>query len=517
VARRNLARITAGLAFGALLFSATSALADERSEARVHFKKGMAAIAEGQYEAGIEDLKRAYEILPHPNVLFNIARAYVDVGDLESAVVYYQKYLEGSPKDRDEVAQVVVNLEARIRKQQAQLLETQQAQATPPPSPAAPSPSGAAGGPGAATAPGGTTAGVAKPAGGPGPKGGEGEGGSLKTEQLFEETVVTASRTAQSPLDAPNSTSIITEQDIRLSGITKLPELLRRLAGVDIMEVTGAQTEVSLRGFNQRLSNKVLVLIDGRSVYIDLLGATLWPALSISVEDVERIEVVRGPGSALYGADAFNGVINIITKAPGTGGSGFNVGYGTENATHGSIWASGHAGETAYRLSANYEYLSRWSREVPPGRADLQLSTQDQNASMRGERIDAQITRQLGNDVTVGLQGGFVDGTFEILGEGPINDVIIAGTVSDLMATLRSKHVEVRAFWNHNDGTNSNNAAYIGQSLLTAIFDTNVVDGEAQYIDTFETGKGVVHDLHVGAEYRLNLDFAPRDGMSFAA
>ncbi|MGO9832934.1 MAG: TonB-dependent receptor domain-containing protein [Polyangiaceae bacterium] len=503
MARRNLARITAGLAFGALLFSATSALADERSEARVHFKKGMAAIAEGQYEAGIEDLKRAYEILPHPNVLFNIARAYVDVGDLESAVVYYQKYLEGSPKDRDEVAQVVVNLEARIRKQQAQLLETQQAQATPPPSPAAPSPSGAAGGPGAATAPGGTTAGVAKPAGGPGPKGGEGEGGSLKTEQLFEETVVTASRTAQSPLDAPNSTSIITEQDIRLSGITKLPELLRRLAGVDIMEVTGAQTEVSLRGFNQRLSNKVLVLIDGRSVYIDLLGATLWPALSISVEDVERIEVVRGPGSALYGADAFNGVINIITKAPGTGGSGFNVGYGTENATHGSIWASGHAGETAYRLSANYEYLSRWSREVPPGRADLQLSTQDQNASMRGERIDAQITRQLGNDVTVGLQGGFVDGTFEILGEGPINDVIIAGTVSDLMATLRSKHVEVRAFWNHNDGTNSNNAAYIGQSLLTAIFDTNVVDGEAQYIDTFETGKGVVHDLHVGAEYRL--------------
>src|SRR6185312_2433500 len=132
---------------------------------------------------------------------------------------------------------------------------------------------------------------------------------------------------------------------------------LRRLAGVDIMETTGAQTEVSMRGFNQRLSNKVLVLVDGRSVYIDLLGATLWADLPVSVEDIERIEVVRGPGSALYGADAFNGVINIITKAPGEGGSGFNVGYGTHNETHGTAYASGRAGDLAYRLSGGYDYL----------------------------------------------------------------------------------------------------------------------------------------------------------------
>jgi iron complex outermembrane receptor protein len=115
--------------------------------------------------------------------------------------------------------------------------------------------------------------------------------GEARTDDVFEETVVTASKGAESPLDAPSSTSIVTEQDIRLSGITKIPELLRRLAGVDIMEVTGAQTEVSLRGFNQRLSNEILVLVDGRSFYLDSLGATL----SIGVEDIERIEVVR-PG-----------------------------------------------------------------------------------------------------------------------------------------------------------------------------------------------------------------------------
>ena len=241
------------------------------------------------------------------------------------------KYLEGNPKDRDEVAQIVAALETRIRKQQAELIEAQQAQTpTGAPGDHARRGAGRAGRTGCGAAAwrddGAGRRAAPRERGSP-PSVGRGlPEGALKTEEVFEETVVTASKTAQSPLDAPNSTSIITEQDIRLSGITKIPELLRRLAGVDIMETTGSQTEVSLRGFNQRLSNKVLVLVNGRSVYVDLLGATLWTTLSIGVEDIERIEVVRGPGSALYGADAFNGVINIITKTPGEGGSGVNVG-----------------------------------------------------------------------------------------------------------------------------------------------------------------------------------------------
>src|SRR4029079_2869446 len=139
----------------------------------------------------------------------------------------------------------------------------------------------------------------------------------------------------------------------------------------DIMQTTGAQTEVSIRGFNQRLSNKILVLVNGRSVYIDLLGTPIWETLSIGVEDVERIEVVRGPGSALYGADAFNGVINIITKAPGEGKSGVTAGVATTSQTHGSVWATGKREDFAWRASAGYDYLPRWSREVPNGRADL--------------------------------------------------------------------------------------------------------------------------------------------------
>jgi tetratricopeptide (TPR) repeat protein len=90
VAQRNLARIAAGLFLGALVLSSGSARADERTEARSHFKKGMAEIADGRYEVGIDELKKAYDILPHPNVLYNIARAYVDQGDLENAVAYYK-------------------------------------------------------------------------------------------------------------------------------------------------------------------------------------------------------------------------------------------------------------------------------------------------------------------------------------------------------------------------------------------------------------------------------------------
>ena len=130
------------------------------------------------------------------------------------------------------------------------------------------------------------------------------------------------------------------------------------------METTNSQTEVSMRGFNQPFQNKVLVLINGRSTFVDLLGATFWATLPIGVEDIERIEVVRGPGSALYGADAFNGVINIITKAPGEGKSGFNIVYGDHNTSHGSMYATGRDKEVAYRISGGFDNLARWSREI---------------------------------------------------------------------------------------------------------------------------------------------------------
>lgn len=496
-ASSRLARVLAAAAAIAAVGWSHPAWADARTEARAHFKKGMDAIAAGHYDDGIAELEEAYRILPHPNVLYNIARAYGEEGRLDDALRYYQQYLESNPSDKEEVAEVVRGLEAR-RKSELQAA----AEASRPPPPREPTP---AEGPS-------TTPETPKPqaAPAPTPKPPPVDLGAAHDEDVFAESIVTASKgAAASPLDTANSTSIITEQDIRLSGITKIPELLRRLAGIDLMEVTGAQTEVSIRGFNQRLANKTLVLVDGRSVYADILGATLWQTLSIGVEDIERIEVVRGPGSSLYGADAFNGVINIITKRPGEGKSGVAGGYGSQAATHGSLWAAGRDGELAYRLAAGYDYLPRWSREVPNGRADIQMGVSDQVESARTIRLDARGTRTFGKIGTLGLGGGLAQGSDEVLGVGSLNDIVIPNfTSTDVTTYFNSKHLDARVFWNRLRAGSTLNYAYVGQSLLPSRIEQNVIDAEVVAKAKGDFGLGM-NELRVGAAYRYkNVDWS---------
>jgi outer membrane receptor for ferrienterochelin and colicin len=464
------------------------ALADARTEARAHFKKGMEAISAGKYDDGIAELERAYQILPHPNVLYNIARAHAEAGDLEKAVEQFRKYLETNPADRDETVAIVKSLDDRIRKQQATraaalnepALVTPEKPTPEKPTPEKPTPEKPA------------------PEKQPPPAAIE-----AHTEDVFAESIVTASKGAQSPLDASSSTSVITEQDIRLSGITKIPELLRRLAGIDIMEVTGGQAEVSVRGFNQRLSNKTLVLVDGRSVYTDILGATIWQTLSIGVEDVQRIEVVRGPGSSLYGADAFNGVINIITKKPGEGKSGIAGGVGTQAATHGSLWASGRDADLSWRLAAGYDYLPRWSREVPNGRADVRTSVGDQVESSRTIRLDARGARRFGKAGTLSFGGGLAQGSLEILGVGALNDIVLPTfTSTDVTTSWSAEHIDARIFWNRLGASSGLNVNYVGQSLLPARVEQNIVDGELAYKAKLELGRTSSNTLRVGGAYR---------------
>lgn len=492
--KTNVRRLLGVLLTVLLVLQSTPALADARTEARAHFKKGMDSIAGGKYDEGIGELQKAYQILPHPNVLYNIARAYAEAGDLDEATTYFRKYLEGNPPDKEEAAQILKNLEARIKRQQQAAKEAAQVQAPPVAAPDAGAPPPDAGP--VLTPP--ITPPPTKPEGGP-----SGDIGAARTEDVFAENIVTASKGTQSPIDAASSTSIITEQDIRLSGIVKIPELLRRLAGVDIMEVTGGQTEVSIRGFNQRLSNKTLVLVDGRSVYIDLLGATIWQTLSIGVEDIQRIEVVRGPGSALYGADAFNGVINIITKKPGEGKNGVAGGYGSQAATHGSLWASGRDSEFAWRLAAGYDYLPRWSREVPNGRADIRTGIGDQVESSRTVRLDARGTRQIGKIGVLGVGGGLSQGSLEVLGIGPLNDIVLPRFVStDVTTYFNSDHFDARVFWSRLRADSSLNVNYIGQSVLPARAEQNIVDTEMVFKAKSEVSKELANDLRIGAAYR---------------
>ncbi len=142
--------------------------------------------------------------------------------------------------------------------------------------------------------------------------------GQEREDLLFQEipVVVTSSRKYQPATESPSTVTVISSDDIKYSGAETVPDALRMVAGVDVMNLTLRDQQVGVRGFNGFQSNKLLVMIDGFSVYEDLYGSVFWDFLPITMDEIKQIEIVRSPVSTLYGANAFSGVINIITKSP---------------------------------------------------------------------------------------------------------------------------------------------------------------------------------------------------------
>jgi iron complex outermembrane receptor protein len=153
----------------------------------------------------------------------------------------------------------------------------------------------------------------------------------MSIEELGKLRVTSVSRRSESLRRAPSSIYVITREEIRRSGLSKLPEILRLAPGVEVARNNTHSWTISIRGFNSDLSNKLLVLIDGRSVYSPLFAGVFWDAQDTLVQDIERIEVISGPGGTLWGANAVNGVINIVTRsAADTQGTLIDVGAGNE-------------------------------------------------------------------------------------------------------------------------------------------------------------------------------------------
>ncbi len=136
----------------------------------------------------------------------------------------------------------------------------------------------------------------------------------LSIEDLMNESVTSVGKKASRLVDSPAAISVITQEDIRRSGYTSLPELLRLVPGLDVARINGNTWAISARGFNAQYGNKLLVLIDGRTVYTPSSGGVYWNVQDPILEDIERIEVIRGPGATLWGTNAVNGVINVITR-----------------------------------------------------------------------------------------------------------------------------------------------------------------------------------------------------------
>lgn len=197
-----------------------------------------------------------------------------------------------------------------------------------------------------------------------------------------ESIVYSASRNEQRALDSAAAVFVIKQQDIKRSGVTSVPEALRMVPGLQVARLNSNVWSISSRGFNRTDSNKLLVMIDGRTIYNPVFSGTLWRTKDVMLDDVERIEIIRGPGAALWGANAVNGVISIITKkARDTQGILVTTGGGSEEKIFGSIRYGGHFNESIdYR--GYVKYAERDGLKADSGRAD-------------------------GNDEWENLQGGF--------------------------------------------------------------------------------------------------------------
>lgn len=171
----------------------------------------------------------------------------------------------------------------------------------------------------------------------------------LSIEELMNVEITSVSKRPEKLTEAASAIQVITHDDIRRSGASSIPEALRLATNLQVAQVNSSQWAISARGFNNVLANKLLVMIDGRTVYTPLYAGVFWDVQNVLLQDIERIEVISGPGGTLWGANAVNGVINIITKnARNSQGLLIEAGSGTELQGYGGIRYGGKISKGLY-------------------------------------------------------------------------------------------------------------------------------------------------------------------------
>ncbi|MBV1889490.1 MAG: TonB-dependent receptor [Gammaproteobacteria bacterium] len=224
----------------------------------------------------------------------------------------------------------------------------------------------------------------------------------LDLDDLLSMEVTSVSKKKQRLNEAAAAVFVVSQKDIRRSGVTSIPEALRMVPGLQVARIDSNKWAISSRGFNGRFANKLLVLMDGRSVYSPSFSGVYWEAQDYLMEDVERIEVIRGPGATLWGANAVNGVINIITKnAEETEGGLVTASLGNEDeASFGLRYGTDLGKHSKARV-----YAKAFARDefVNPLGSD---AGDDWDKTQAGFRIDSH----LGADDNITVQGDFYRG-----------------------------------------------------------------------------------------------------------
>ncbi len=311
-----------------------------------------------------------------------------------------------------------------------------------------------------------------------------------------EESVSIAARYEQPISQAPSNVYVITDEDIRHSGATDIPTILRRIPGMEVMQTSGADFDVSVRGDNQTSANKILVMVDGRSIYNDVQGTMNWKLLPVTLPEIKRIEVLKGPASAVWGFNAFDGVINIITKSPEEmKGTTLQFGGGSYGTIMASAIQAGKVDKFGYRLSVGHNQNASWNNSSA--------------LAFRDNLFNVLTEYALSTDSKIKVAGGLVDSN----AANPLvsQDVTIANKPSQGYAHVEYERPDffIRAFWNQYSSTSVVTfqppiAPFLtyssGDGSPTTWFTANTYNIDIQH------SVGILADnrLTYGVNYRLN-------------
>ena len=310
-------------------------------------------------------------------------------------------------------------------------------------------------------------------------------------EDLLNIEITSVSRHAEPLLGAAAAVSVITDEDIARSGARSVAEALRMVPGLYVARIGDINTHiVASRGFADRLSDKLEVVIDGRSVYTPLFSGVFWDTLDVFLPDIERIEVIRGPGATLWGTNAVNGVINIITKSAGdTRGGLLNAGVGTEERAFAGLRQGLRAGDDAdLRL-----YVKRHERDAhktAAGDDTLNVARMEQ-AGFRADLRPAP-------SQSLTLSGDLYDGEREDIFQAPpqAGDVEVSGGNAQARWQWQASpgsEIEVRAYYDRSK-------RFIPDIVFSETRDTG--DFNAQHRFTLGSRQTVIY----GAGYRQSHD-----------
>jgi len=319
-------------------------------------------------------------------------------------------------------------------------------------------------------------------------------------ESMFGEAVTTsATGSPQKASQAPANLEIITADQIRRSGATDIPEILNFVAGIDVRNNGALDNEVSIRGNSQEFNPRVLVLINGRQVYLDDYGYTSWQTLPVELSEIRQIEIVKGPASALFGFNAASGVINIITYDPlfdkvNTA----TIGYGTDGTILGSAVATGQiAGKGGLRIALGGIKTNEYSVLGHNTAALAALNTgvpYDGNLNIRGEwkptpktEITAEVTEAESKTDVYTVSNSFGRGAYRtnsaLLGFSADTDWGLAS----IQGYVNNENFQFVSATNAGDVRNQ--IAVLQANDLVKIGDNNAVRAGLEYRDNREWGK----------------------------